>query len=387
MAQEIDEIYKGLKTIREYLIKEGKRRYKGDTCKKQLEKADILIRKLSEAVDKVTELIKKGSLSKEEVEKGQEVIHSINLLYSEIKNLCIPPSEGENNPSEMADFDLKTAANLLPIMNDDELVTLQLIDAIELYETMLKDDSKKHLINFVIKTRLSYRAKLRIDPSYTTIKDLVTDMKKHLLTRKSDTALQSRLQNVKQNNRSISDFGEEVERLFTDLTISQADGNTDHYKILKPLNEKNAIRRFSEGLRDRKISTIIAARNFASLKDAIRAAQDEEVTAPAPPVFHYHRGRSNGRGRGARVSRNYFSQGRNADKQGNYSQNFSTNRPNLSRGGRFYRGSRGASYVRGRQNHACRRSNQVNLAEHSNEQSRGDTSQVNDRELNQFFRA
>ena len=282
----------------------------------------------------------------------------------------------------MATFDLKTAANLLPIMNDDEIVTLQLIDAIELYESMLKDESNKiHLINFVLKTRLSYGAKLRMDTNYSTVGDMITDMKKHLLTKKSDTALQTRLQNVRQNNRSISEFGVEVERLFTDLTISQADGNSDNFKVLKPINEKNAIKRFSDGLRDRRLSTIITARNFTSLKDAIRAAQDEEVSTTTPPVLHYHRGRYQGRGgTSSRASQGHHYQNRTYNS-GTYNSPKHTNFRSTW-GNRYVRGNRGSNMG---QNRTYNVSNQVNLAEHNNEQS--ETVEVNERDLNQFFRA
>ncbi|CAG9115832.1 unnamed protein product [Plutella xylostella] len=63
----------------------------------------------------------------------------------------------------------------------------------------------------------------------------------------------------------------------TDLTISQSDDNPEAYGVLKPLNEKTAIKRFSDGLRSSRLSTIIAARNYSSLSEAIQAAKDEET--------------------------------------------------------------------------------------------------------------
>ena len=41
-------------------------------------------------------------------------------------------------------FDLRTAASLLAVMIDSEVVTRQLIDSIELYGTMLDDTNKKY---------------------------------------------------------------------------------------------------------------------------------------------------------------------------------------------------------------------------------------------------
>ncbi|XP_060809983.1 uncharacterized protein LOC132904069 [Amyelois transitella] len=116
----------------------------------------------------------------------------------------------------MPTFDLKTALHLMPCMNDTEANTKQLIDNIEYYDSLL--DTEQY-------------------------------------------------------------FGMQLSNLFVDLTISQAEGNSNKYEILKPLNEKIAIKRFADGLRNRRLSTIIAARNFNSLKDAIQAAQDEEVSS------------------------------------------------------------------------------------------------------------
>lgn len=47
--------------------------------------------------------------------------------------------------------------------------------------------------------------------------------------------------------------------------------------LLKNVNEKFAIKKFADGLRNRRLSTVIAARNYKSLKDAIQAAKEEET--------------------------------------------------------------------------------------------------------------
>lgn len=161
----------------------------------------------------------------------------------------------------MEKFELKTAVSLLPIMTDDENVIKQLISNIEMYESMIDDNSKKLLIQFVLKSKLSESAKLRMSSNYSSVTELITDMRNILLPKKSDTAIQSQLQCIRQDNKSIEEFGKQIEQLFVDLTISQANGNSSSYKILKPINERIAIKRFSDGLRNSRLSTIIAARN------------------------------------------------------------------------------------------------------------------------------
>ncbi|XP_044755434.1 uncharacterized protein LOC123322034 [Coccinella septempunctata] len=120
-------------------------------------------------------------------------------------------------------FDLRTASSLLPAITNEEESVLQLIDAIELYTDMLDDQGKKSLINYVLKIKLTANAKLRLRKEYQKVEDLVIDMKKTLITKKSPTALSTQLHNLKQENKTIEDFAKLVEQLSLDLTIAQAD--------------------------------------------------------------------------------------------------------------------------------------------------------------------
>ncbi|KAH9639573.1 hypothetical protein HF086_005830 [Spodoptera exigua] len=92
----------------------------------------------------------------------------------------------------------------------------------------------------------------------------------------------TQLNSIRQNDLSIADFGSKLEELFTDLTISQAKSNNEAFEILRPINEELAVKKFADGLRNRRLSTIIAARNYTDLKDAVRAALDEELSQPQP---------------------------------------------------------------------------------------------------------
>lgn len=239
----------------------------------------------------------KSDFEKEQINK---YCTDFRKLYSEIQALCPATEHGkedqnteesteesevsdssysESESSNMAKFDLKIALSLLPVMTDKEDNTKELIDGIEYYGSTLATSEISQLISFVLKTRLSQSAKLKILDKYEVVADLLEDMRMHLLPLKAATALQSKLLTISQKERSVSNFGQELSELFRDLTISQANGNTDHYKILCPLNENFAIKRFADGLRNRRIGTIISARDYKSLKDAIQGAQEEEMTS------------------------------------------------------------------------------------------------------------
>ncbi|CAH2108917.1 unnamed protein product [Euphydryas editha] len=182
----------------------------------------------------------------------------------------------------MESFNYRTAVALLPVMNGDENVTKSLIDAIELYSSSLTKEGKEMLIKFILKTRLHENAKLRMSTLYDSCDSLIRDMRHHLLTKKSNTAIHKELSSISQNGLTVDKYGSKVEQLFVDLTVTQADGDQNAYKILRPQNEKNAIKSFIDGLRNREIRTILSARNYDTLKDTIRAAQDEELSYNRP---------------------------------------------------------------------------------------------------------
>lgn len=115
------------------------------------------------------------------------ITESQNILIDRLK-IILENSNASVNTLEVVTmgekFDLRTAASLLPPMDGTEDVTKQLIDAIELYSELLDENGRKLLINYVLKTRLSQNAKLRLDKNYNSTNDLVKDMRTQLLTKK-----------------------------------------------------------------------------------------------------------------------------------------------------------------------------------------------------------
>lgn len=404
MPTVIKTLYDKIKIIRQYVIKLNKTSRKGNLGKSKLLEAEELYREYVCEIDVITQRIEKGKLGKETRSLINEVCEQFIIIYKEILELCKSEeksdSEGnsgsnqsidsfssvKSNSDKMEDFNLKTACTLLPVMTGDEGVTNQLIENIELYDTMLKDDHKKHLINFVLKTRLSSNAKLRLSQKYESITALVRDMRCNLLTQKSATSIHAQLQSLRQNSKSIEKFGTEIENLFVDLTISQANGNPDTYNILRPINEKMAIKRFSDGLREPRLSTIIAARDYTALKDAIRAAKDEELSSATPSTsgvsFAMQRGHGRGRGnvRPYYTSRSYPQRNWHWKNRG---QNY--NRRPQQRG--FYRGySTRGRFNGGRYNHNNRGHSSRGCINHI--ATDNDTNQISTEaaSMNHFFR-
>ncbi|KAH9633129.1 hypothetical protein HF086_014453 [Spodoptera exigua] len=292
MISELESYGAELKKIKVYLIKIGPARREGTISKVKFSEAQELYDRFSNYLITVESDLKSGKIKGQDISLVETAVERINVLYNDIVKLCnveelIVLSKPETKMSTIT-FDLKTALNLLPVLTNEETVTKQLIDNIEYYDSILSTpECKQNLIKFVLKSRLSQAAKLKLKTTYSSVSSLVQDMRSELLPKKAATAIQTKLQKIRQHEKSISNYGEEINELFVDLTISQANGDTKCYEILKPINEKLAIKQFADGLRNRKLSTIISARNYDSLKDAIQAAQDEEVSLSGSIYFSH----------------------------------------------------------------------------------------------------
>lgn len=279
MAESLLGNYEKLIEIRRYLIKKGQGRYGSSVTLVKLQEAEKLFKDSEILFSTVS-----GSKDQSEIELVTETFSKISSLFTEILILCKTPerkldTKAVEQKSDKMEFDLKTACGLIPVLDDKENTTKRLIDAVEMYADMLNSAGQLLLIKFVLKGRLSENAKLRVNTDYPTVKDMLQDLKKKLLTTKSFTAIQGQIQSLNQGFRSIDEYGSQLEKLLTELNISQADGDASKIDVLKPINEKMAVKKFADGLKDEKVSTIITARNYSSLKDAIQAAKDESKSS------------------------------------------------------------------------------------------------------------
>lgn len=276
MEVELTSLFIQLKLLRENIVKLGPSRRQGDNFNKKISDAKALY-------DKFKRIISSSSKFSEEL--IQLIVKIENLYVNTIKFEDIGKVKLEMAAER---FSLKTAVSLLPKMNGNEQVTQDLIDAIGLYSSMLEEADNTLLVKFVLTTRLTQGARIRLSSNYATVDCLLADMRKHLITVESDVAVQTKLARARQNNKSVAEFGAEIEKLMVNLTISQAGESSEAYKILQPLNERYAIRKFADGLRNQRLTTVIAARNLTCLKDAIRVAEDEDC-ASSSQVLTYQR--------------------------------------------------------------------------------------------------
>lgn len=364
---ELEVIYEKLVAIKDYLVKVGPSRRQHSEAAQQKFQEELQVYNRLESISSVLETkTEAGTLQGETLRSTKQLFADIIGIHRQI--LSLRPTEilsksvdSQTESSKMAleNFDIKTAIALLPIMSGQEQVTLQLMDSIQLYSSMLNDAAKKQLIEFVLKTRLSANAKLRLRANYESVESLLKDMRTHLIQKKSAVALQSQIFAAKQGRRSIDKFGTDLEQLLVNLTLAQADGDDHKYEVFRQMNEKLAIKRFADGLNNSRLSTIVASRQFNSLPEAIQSAIDENSLAPSEEqALHF-----NGHRAQARSTRG---RGGTRTNPCNQSRTFHNSNPGQFRGrGRGTRDRPTRGLMRGRSFHRSYDSRQIAQVQHS----------------------
>jgi hypothetical protein len=288
MELELSKIYDQLEHIRVELRKLGDVRRQQSIGQSKISVAKVVYEDFKRLIASVS-----SSDLQEKYFVSELLCDKIEQSYNKILQYKI--LEGVNSTKMAKQFDIREASSLIPLLDDKEESIERMIAGIELLDSMLSEpNEKKLLISFILKTRLNKIAQLKLKSKYDTATELVDDIKKYMLPKKSANSLLMQLNNITQRDLSINDYGDKIEELFIGLTIAQADGKPEISAVLRPINESLAIKKFTDGLRNRRLSTILAARQYTELKEAVRAAQDEELARPQqePVVMNmsYRRG-------------------------------------------------------------------------------------------------
>ncbi|KAF5299345.1 hypothetical protein FQA39_LY02518 [Lamprigera yunnana] len=103
-----------------------------------------------------------------------------------------------------------------------------------------------------------------------------------------------RLQQTKQRNLNIDEYGRPIESVMADLAIAQAGDDGEAIVTFREANKKIAIDVFTRGIRNREVWTVTRARNFKSLSEAINAEKEESVVDERNSIFRMQKWRNAG---------------------------------------------------------------------------------------------
>lgn len=315
--------------------------------------------KISVYAEKIEQFIKKCNDILEERKKKQDrenlqlqfndgdlLLNSPNV---ELGQFFIDSVENSSNPDNivnflpinMANFDFKTAASLLPKLNSSDSESVyNLIEGIQLYEPSLNQIGKPLLINYILKACISHKDSIRMKKSYDNTVELISDLKKQFLPRQSSTALAAKLQSTTQGEMDIEKYGRKIEELMSQLTIAQTGDNDNALPIFQTENEKIAVDVFARGIRNTELRTIVKAGRYRTLNEAINAAKDEVfISKQTSTMYHMQRGISNN------FQANKFRGTNNRSHNNNFRGNMN-NRYNTNSSGRYNNNSNNHYYSR-----------------------------------------
>ncbi|KAF5276014.1 hypothetical protein FQA39_LY00810 [Lamprigera yunnana] len=119
-------------------------------------------------------------------------------------------------------------------------------------------------------------------------------------------ALVAQLQQTKEGNLNIDEYGKSIESLMADLTIAQAGDNGEAIATFREANETITIDVFTRGISNQEVRTVTRARNFKSLSEAINTAKEESVVDVQNLIFRMQRWINTGFHRNGNRDQNVF---------------------------------------------------------------------------------
>lgn len=192
----------------------------------------------------------------------------------------------------MTEFDYNTAQKLpmLIIEREDKRTESirDFLNSIEFYHDTLTNQGKATLIKFILKCKIQGKALSElgiINPN--TFEELKKELNKKCGTKDTIEALQTKLNNVRQGQKSMRDFIGEVEGLITrmtDLEVSSQD--EDARPALKNANERRGLAFLKKGVND-KYKLILDCARHKDFKEAVQHLIELEPSMSQNETIRY----------------------------------------------------------------------------------------------------
>lgn len=280
------------------------------------------------------------------------------------------------------------------------------IEGVELFQDYSEGVPEDKIIKF-LKTTLVGSAHGAIDGS-VTVADALQALKNKFAIRVTPRAVQNEMSALKQSQKSISDFGSEMEKLSAKLAAAHVSmGTFAHEAAAVNIVEPIAVQSFIDGLKDPSTKFFLKARNPTTLNKAISDALECQATPSTDNMnenmmalwctsnqrpYYYARGRRGyGGNRGYQNTRGR-SYGRGRGNYSNYNNPRNDNMNSQPQSHNYGRGHRGNRPPRANHNGNDHRAHTANIAEQAPEQPRQrqpvnqEQNQAEEANLIDFFR-
>lgn len=229
---------------------------------------------------KDSKLISEGQTKKieQKLVEAETKVEELNITLEAAAKLKSDPNF--ENEEEM-EITAKDAILAVPIFSGDSKDLDAFISTCDLYFQLIADAQKPSLL-LIVKAKIRGEALTKVSPldDCTTWALLKARLKERLKKPVSLEYAQEDLNNVFQkNDESIEEYGKRVRAKLRKLNeaCNQVADTQDGRAILHKANEKLAISKFEQNIRQSTIRILVAASSKASLDEAIQIALQKDL--------------------------------------------------------------------------------------------------------------
>lgn len=264
--------------------------------KSRLEQISIYEQIINVLQQQYESISKKFEKSQSEISNQAETIQQLNQSISVLKTTVnnfstqqehtVPtfpfPQNTLQNLQNKMNIESKDLITAIPVYSGDQKELDTFINTCDLYNSLITNNEQKATLLLIIKAKIRGEALSKVIP-YDDCNNW-QELKKRILDRiRKPVTLefaQEDLNKVSQGpNESIEDYGKKVRNKLRKLNeASRQMGTTDAERaILQKANERLAISKFEQNIRDNTIRVLVSATKNDTLDDAIQIALQKEL--------------------------------------------------------------------------------------------------------------
>lgn len=233
--------------------------------------------------DQLETFAEKGFKEEKTVKEIFETLNQIQQKTQEIieKDLEIQVESIQEQTTEMASFDIKTASHIIPDFDGESDKILDFLSAVKYYNDTLSEASKVLLMNFVINIKVKGKAKNSISgQNIKTYAELHKALSDRFECRKTVATLTQELAQSKQGNSSVTEYAEKIEKLSYELSkIQILAQNGENSSVIRAINDTIAASSFKNGLRT-DLKTVVLAARAETFAENVSIAHEAESSLP-----------------------------------------------------------------------------------------------------------